>query len=312
MSEKKLEYDFADRAWQPILGCDNTIACWKNCWAKRVVSRLSASPNMKVAAAHAGLVQMSGPYRDVLTWTGDVRINEAHLEDPLKWHKPSVIATGFHGDWGLLPQREKDRMFAVMAFCYWHRFFPLVKHNLRGISDYLDSGNRVAEAANEMACKNDKITWLPCTLRVKDGVVVPSMAEWPIPNVNIGVSVMTQTDADAALPHIRRIAEAGWKVHCWHEPAIGPVDWRGWQFLSWLVVGGQSAGDAPFDLQWARDAIAWGCANNVPVKIKQLGSNPVDRGFGARHLVADRRGANWECWPDEIKVRQMPEVNRAL
>jgi hypothetical protein len=116
-------------------------------------------------------------------------------------------------------------------------------------------------------------------------------------------------------------------VHCWHEPAIGPVDWRGWEFLSWLVVGGQSAGDAPFDLQWARDAIAWGARSGVPIKIKQLGSHPIisrdrwhndpaikaiDREGGpfVDLIVTDRRGANWDEWPAEVRVRQMPEVKR--
>ncbi len=273
---KELEYGFADKAWQVVTGCDNTIACWKNCWAARVVNRLSASPNAKVAAAHAGLVRVAGPaYNPVLAWTGVVRINEAHLEDPLKWRKPAVIATGFHGDWGLLSSIDKKRMFAVMERCEYHQFFPLTKHGLPEHALFL----------SEMA-----------------------LCRRVLPNVNIGVSVMEQDDADATLPHIRTIAAAGWKVHVWHEPAIGSVDWRGWEFLSWLIVGGQSAGDAPFDLQWARNAIAWGNINHVPIKIKQIGLHPVDGLRDASHLVTDRRGESWDTWPPGIKVRGMPEV----
>jgi protein gp37 len=275
---KELEYGFADKAWSVVLGCDNTIPCWQNCWAKRTVARLASSPNAKVASAHADLVRVTSANAQMhgapgLAWTGTVRINEAHLLDPLKWRKSAVIATGFHGDWGLLASEDKWRMFGVMAACPQHTFFPLTKH-------------RIEETAR----------WLG------------AVTVWPW--INIGVSAMEQKDADAILPHIRRIAEMGWKVHCWHEPAIGPVDWRGWEFLSWLVVGGQSAGDAPFDLRWARDAIAWGNINHVPIKIKQIGLHPVDGLRDVSHLVTDRRGENWDSWPPGLRVRQMPEVRR--
>ena len=284
MSEKRLEYDFADKAWQVVVGCDNTIPCWKECWAKRTVARLAGSPNEKTAAAHAGLVRIAGPAdKQVLTWTGDVWINEAHLSDPLHWRQPAVIATGFHGDWGLLAEADKDRMWLVMTVCRRHQFFPLTKHRLPELVEYLEF-------------------------------------VYPLPNVNIGISVMTQADADAAQPHIRVISEMGWRVHCWHEPAIGPINWRGWEFLSWLVVGGQSGGDAPFDIQWAREAIAWGAANKVPVKIKQLGSKPYERRvLGSAHIkgcdcdgriylsMPDRRGSDWDCWPADLRVRQLPE-----
>ena len=278
MSTKELEYGFADRAWQICLGCDNTIPCWKNCWAKRTVARLAGSPNAKTAAAHAGLVQMSGPAKKILTWTGDVRINESHLNDPIKWHDPAIIATGFHGDWGLLSDTDKDRMLAVMEACPQHSFFPLMKHRLYEMSQYL-------AIRDHMKFRN------------------------PLPNVNVGLSVMTQADATLALPYMRSIAEMGWKTHCWHEPAIGPVDWTGWEFLTWLVVGGASGTlEDPFDLDWARNAVVWGAANLVPVKIKQIGANPVQSGkpFPAYDRRVDKRGSNWDCWPADIKIREMP------
>ena len=279
MAAKPLQYDFADRAWQVVVGCDNTIPCWKKCWAKRTVARLAGAVSEKTRDAHAGLVRIAGPAdKQVLAWTGVVRINEAHLDDPKKWRQPAVIATGFHGDWGLLDSAEKWRIFGVMAACSQHTFFPLTKHHVEETALWLRS------------------------VRVME-------------HVNIGVSVMEQKDADAMLPHIRVIAAMGWKVHCWHEPAIGPIRWDGWEFLSWLVMGGESGGDAGFDLQWARDAIAWGRASGVPVKIKQLGSRPYAmvqlEGYAAPYRVelkmSDRRGSNWDEWPADLRVRQMPE-----
>lgn len=283
MSTKQLHYDFADRAWQVVVGCDNTIPCWKACWAKRTVARLAGSPNALTAAAHAGLVRVLSAKAQAagapgLAWTGAVRINEAHLNDPLKWRKPAIIATGFHGDWGLLSVPDKDQMFDVMERCRHHQFFPLTKHHLSEHVDYLS--NRA-----------------------------------PLSNVNIGVSVMEQDDAAETLRKARWISEAGWKVHCWHEPAIGPVDWRGWEFLTWLVVGGQSAGTDEFNTQWAYDAIRWGRASLVPIKIKQLGSHPVscencpiDCQCGFHHGFNDRRGSDPSEWPQGLRVREMPEA----
>ena len=278
--QKKLEYGFANKAWQVVTGCDNTISCWRACWAKRTVARLAGSPNAKTAEAHAGLVKIAGP-AEILAWTGTVRINEAHLNDPLRWRKPAIIATGFLGDWGLLSKHDKGRMFSVIRAAEIHSFFPLSKHNLPGIVEFL--------------------AWFG----------------GPLPNVNIGVSVMTQADATAALPHIRAIAEMGWKTHCWHEPAIGPIDWRGWEFLTWLVVGGQSAGPDEFNTDWAYDAIRWGRASRVPVKIKQLGSRPIswencpiDCQCGFHRGFKDRRGADPEEWPAGLRVSEMPEAHQ--
>jgi protein gp37 len=289
---KELHYEYADYAWNFCLGCDNTIPCWKECWAARVVNRLAGSPNEKVAAAHAGLVRIAGPAdKPVLAWTGVVRINEAHLNDPLKWRKPGIVASGYHGDWGLLSDADKDRIFAVMARAPQHSFFPLMKHRLPELAAYLWAKRGHFSLEYEPGCSVSKIL--------------------PLDNVNIGVSVMTQADADAALPHIRAIAAMGWKVHCWHEPAIGPVNWRGWEFLSWLVVGGTSGTlKNPFDLDWARSAVAWGAANSIPVKIKQIGSNPIQDGkpFPAYNRRVDKRGSNWDYWPGDIKIRQMPAL----
>ena len=74
-----LQYDFADRAWQVVVGCDNTIPCWKACWAKRTVARLAGAPNEKTAAAHSGLIRVLNPSAQDkagtgLAWTGVVRI----------------------------------------------------------------------------------------------------------------------------------------------------------------------------------------------------------------------------------------------
>ena len=66
----------------------------------------------------------------------------------------------------------------------------------------------------------------------------------------MGVTVENQQCAKerrslmAALP-----AEIRWVSY---EPALGPVDWTSWEFINWLVVGGESGKDArPMFPAWA-------------------------------------------------------------
>jgi protein gp37 len=67
-----------------------------------------------------------------------VRLNEAHLLDPLKWRTSQIVATGYHGDWGLLSDSDRDRMLAAMALCPQHTFLTLTKRPER-LVEYLTS-----------------------------------------------------------------------------------------------------------------------------------------------------------------------------
>jgi hypothetical protein len=58
-----------------------------------------------------------------------------------------------------------------------------------------------------------------------------------------------------------------------YEPALGPVDWSGWEFLKWMVSGGESGLDArPSHPDWHRTTRDWCAVNSVPYFFKQWGS----------------------------------------
>ncbi len=100
--------------------------------------------------------------------------------------------------------------------------------------------------------------------------------------------------------------------------------------LHWVVVGGESGhGARPFDLAWARSLVAQCKEAGVACFVKQLGARPVDdperwqewRAVGAsmadfgdpkngRHAVVvdDRKGGDIAEWPEDLRVRQFPEV----
>ena len=75
--------------------------------------------------------------------------------------------------------------------------------------------------------------------------------------------------------------------------------------IHWLIAGGESGQcPRPFKLSWARNLKRQCTSANVPFFLKQLGSSPVEEGIplSLRHA----HGGNWEEWPEDLRVRQMP------
>jgi protein gp37 len=77
--------------------------------------------------------------------------------------------------------------------------------------------------------------------------------------------------------------------------------------LDWIIQGGQSGKDAPaFDLAWAR-ALRDACQKaGVPYFLKQLGARVQDGTSGLE--LRDGHGGDWDEWPEELRVRQLPPL----
>lgn len=112
--------------------------------------------------------------------------------------------------------------------------------------------------------------------------------------------------------------------------------------LDWIVIGGESGPHArPFDVEWARSVIAQCKVANVSAFCKQIGARPMMRAdsvegrrsgdhperewpegtrFGSneadmgtewqgrRAFLRDSHGADMAEWPEDLRVRQFPEV----
>ena len=79
----------------------------------------------------------------------------------------------------------------------------------------------------------------------------------------------------------------------------------------WIILGGESGRAAirhPFDIAWARSIRDQCFEAEAPFFLKQLGGAPVDR--GARLHLNDKHGGDWDEWPEDIKIRQLPDVFR--
>ena len=106
-----------------------------------------------------------------------------------------------------------------------------------------------------------------------------------------------------ALPLMRR--SQGGVTHCpaCESTAIKERD-RG---IDWIIVGGESGpGARPFNPAWA-DWVVTQCKNaQVPVFVKQMGSNPTLRDGSGWGPVRDSKGGDWSEWPAQLKVREFP------
>jgi protein gp37 len=78
--------------------------------------------------------------------------------------------------------------------------------------------------------------------------------------------------------------------------------------VSWVKIGGESdqQGEAarPCPVEWIEGLREHFQGKGVAVFVKQLGSNPSVNGTPLR--LADGHGGDWNEWPAELRVREMP------
>lgn len=89
-------------------------------------------------------------------------------------------------------------------------------------------------------------------------------------NIWVGVSIGSQLRANQRRSFMAEIPAVVKFVS--YEPALGLVDWSGWEFLSWFIAGGESGKAArPSNLLWYRQARDWCAARGIPFFFKQHG-----------------------------------------
>jgi protein gp37 len=275
----KTIYEYATKSWPIVKGCSPDMPCAKRCWAKRECHRLAGNPNQKIATFHQGLTDTDG------NWTGVVKLNEAHLGDPLGWKDPERIAVAYHGDLFRARWSQIERVFEVMQQCPQHLFLLLTKLPNHA---FLFADNWAFHHSGALS------------------------------NVLFGVSIMQQSDADEHRDSMMWLA-GDWRTWVSYEPAIGPVDWKGWEFLKFMAVGGESGPCArPCDIAWIRSVVEQCKASGVPCFVKQLGSHatatiPNSHGdltfrFTGAGSKPWGKGADPTEWPEDLRVRELPEV----
>lgn len=113
----------------------------------------------------------------------------------------------------------------------------------------------------------------------------------PLPSrLWFGVSAGRQREAVERLDLLEEMRAFEGDPPLWlsYEPIIGALDLTGYEWLSWVVGGGESGTKArPFHPEWIRAIRDWCIENSVPLFFKQWGSwCPEDQGSERADRVA--------------------------
>lgn len=192
-------------------------------------------------------------------------LDQKTLTTPLRWKRGRVIFWHSMTD-AFAPFMRDDWLDLTFNLCTatpHHRHIFLTKRPDR-MADYaarrLDTGLALGAAAMFAAVAHPD----SAIRRLCDGR--------RLANVLLGCSVEDQRRADERREPMRRLAAAGWKTIVSYEPALGPVNWQGWEFLAGLISGGESSikarGTPRYHYRQARDFCA---ANGIAYFHKQNG-----------------------------------------
>lgn len=245
--------EWTDASWNPIVGCSVVSPGCTNCYAMRQAARIE---RMQPGSHYAGTVQPSkaGP-----VWTGKVALAPRKtLFQPLDWKRPRRIFVNSMSDLFHPEMRDEDILdvFTVMAIAGQHEFQVLTKREDR-MHDFLEQPHLLDDIyAN----------WYSFTGQPAE------VYRWPLHNVIVGTSVEDQKRASQRRYWLHDVADLGWRTFVSYEPALGPVDWTGWEFLSWLISGGESGPKArPSHPDWHRAARDFCAVHGIPYLFKQWG-----------------------------------------
>lgn len=168
----------------------------------------------------------------------DVQFHEDRLNEPIKRKKPTKYFVNSMGD--LFHEEIEfskiDKVVEVMYNCRHHIFQILTKRPKR------------------MKLFFDEYEYCP------KGI---------LNNMWFGVSVENQETANER----QKLLEETKVINKWvsYEPALAEVNWTGWEFINWIVVGGESGQKKrPHNVEWFRKTRDWAKKNNIPFFMKQL------------------------------------------
>lgn len=295
--------EWTDATWNPVTGCTLVSEGCRNCYAAEL-----AAGRLRHHPSRAGLARRNAA--GVAQFTGEVRLNERWLDQPLRWRRPRRIFVCAHGDLfhESVPDSWIDRVFAVMAAAPRHQFQVLTKRP-----------ERMLEYISDVPETEDGIFWAVRQLCAGDRREIDAVENrgWPLPNVWIGVSVEDQATADDRISALLDTPAAGRFLSA--EPLLAPLDLRSVRWgqasaltgLDWVIVGGESGPRArPMHPDWVRSLRDQCKAWAIPFFFKQWGEWAPDDGpyadcdpimDGTAHC-AWWDGAEWHFAPGDYDV----------
>lgn len=239
------EISWADKSWNPLVGCSPTSPGCDFCYAAR-----NAGTRLAHTRIYEGLTVRNDA--GVLEYNGTIRLLPERLDEPTRWRKPSRIFVGsmtdlFHPD---VPDDYIAQVFDVIAATPRHTFQVLTK--------------RIRRARE----------WFPDWLNYR----LPCQADQPrtrstkmIDNLWLGTSIESGRYGFRS-QHLAQIPG------CHHflsiEPLVGPLTAAQIEFdgVGCVIVGGESGPNArPMHPNWMDDVFVYCRHHGIPFEFKQWG-----------------------------------------
>lgn len=329
MSEKT-EIAWTDASWNPWIGCTKVSPGCRFCYAEN-------SPPAKFGGIKWGD-------------DGERKISsDATFDAPLKWNKRPWVCdlcghatdkadlsncpncdgdlTGFHrrrvfslslGDWldPKVPVAWLVRMLDIIRRCPDLDFLLCTKRPELW-------SERIAAARGSLTkirSSDDLATSFWCQVWLGAQNQSGPLVALPPQNIWIIASAEDQPRYDERRPHLEAIPAV---VHGWSlEPLLGPIRLHSEDKANWAIIGGESGKNArPCEPQWIRSIVEQCKSASTAVFVKQLGANVFwNPSADAPSKYADRiaafeikhpKGGNMEEWPNDLRIRQFPNVTHA-
>jgi len=290
--------EWTQETWNPILGCSKISAGCKNCYAINQAYRNQAIANKLIAdginAGRLSYYQGLTEKDNYLDWTGKLVFVPEALEIPLKRKKPTMYFVNsmsdlFHEN---VPDYWIDQIFAVMAIAKHHTFQILTKRPQR-MKEYLSKPYHINIARYIDQFLGDKFAHENYDL--------------PAPNIWLGTTCENQKAVAERLPILLQTPALVRFLSC--EPLLEDIYLALNKFdhkPNWIIVGGESGNNArPCHLDWIRSTVKQCRTSNVPIFVKQLGSN-VFYGAGNKMKLINRKGGDLEEFPEDLQIREFP------
>lgn len=212
---------------------------------------------------YRGLATRTG---NIGKWTGVVRFDTDALELPLKTRKPGRWFLTSMGDIGheKVTDAQIAAAFDIMVQAHWHTFLVLTKRT-----------HRLAHLLTQSA----------------------------LPNVLIGCTAENQQQADSHHPHMAELSARGWNTFVSYEPALGPINWTGWEFVQQLISGGEAAyGARPSHPDWHRATRDFAAAHGIPYLFKQWGNWGTAAANISTGLPVFRQFPDFQTWVSKART----------
>lgn len=289
MAETSIQWTQGDdgrpgMTWNPTTGCDKiSPGCGLprfdgdaagGCYALAMAKRLKAMGQAKYQ--NDGDPRSSGP-------GFGLTVHPDTLSTPLGWRKPRRVFVNSMSDLfhARVPETFAGGVWNTMALTPRHTYQILTKR---------------PERMRRTLAKWEAAGWY----WRKDDLIWCGPIPGPLPNCWLGTSIELDEYARRA-DELRETPAAVRFLSL--EPLLGPLPALSFEGIDWTIIGGESGPDArPMDLGWVRDLIARSRDAGSAVFVKQMGT------CWAREHGGDSHGGDWSLWPEDLRIREFPDV----